>query len=101
MLSAQDHTTRFGRRQAGLDAFPDQITLELGQARHDGSHQLAAGGAQVKAQSGLCKDAHLPAVKVVAYPSPRASLHLCIGRRKALIQLARERHLHRARHSRG
>src|SRR5215470_11175669 len=35
----------FGARsiQARLDALPDQVALELGEASHDGEHQLALG----------------------------------------------------------
>src|SRR5215470_2575501 len=41
------------------------ITLELGEASHDGAHQLAARRAEVEAQAGLRKNAHPPAMEVI------------------------------------
>jgi hypothetical protein len=53
------------RRKAGLNALPDQVALELGQAGHDGAHQLAAGGAEIEAEARLSQDADFPAVEIV------------------------------------
>src|SRR6476659_8134836 len=69
-LSAQHDAAGFGGREAGLDTFPDEITLEFGQTSHDGAHQLAAGGAHAEAQSGWRKDADLP-WPGVRYATPR------------------------------
>jgi hypothetical protein len=40
-LPAKHDTAGSGSSQAGLDAFPDEIALEFGQASHDGAHQFA------------------------------------------------------------
>ena len=53
------------RCQAGLNALPDQVALELGQPGHDGAHELPARGAEIEAEAGLSQDADLPAVQVV------------------------------------
>src|SRR5262245_23160002 len=52
-LPAELNAARLGRSEAGLDALPDQIALELGQAGHDGSHQLAARGSEIEAEPRL------------------------------------------------
>ena len=69
------------RCQAGLDPIPDQVALELGQARHDGAHQLAARGAEIEAEARLSQDANFPAVQIVERldevlraPAPAAEL---------------------------
>jgi hypothetical protein len=57
--------------QARTAARPDlnpiaaQVPLELGQARHDGAHQLAARGAEIEAEARLSQDANFPAVQIV------------------------------------
>mgnify|MGYP007017420845 CR=1 FL=1 len=47
------------------DPIPDQIALELGQARHDGAHQLAARGAEIEAEARLSQYANFPGVQIV------------------------------------
>src|SRR5262245_14422932 len=47
------------------DPIPDQVASELGQPSHDGSHQLAAGGAEIEAAACLSQDADLPAVRII------------------------------------
>jgi hypothetical protein len=49
--------------QAGLAR--SQVPLELGQARHDGAHQLAARGAEIEAEAHLSQDANFPAMQIV------------------------------------
>jgi len=53
----------------------------LGQARHDGAHQLAVRGAEIEAEARLGQDANFPAVQVVECldevlraPAPAAEL---------------------------
>ena len=46
-------------------ALADEIALELGQAGHDGAHQLARRGAKVEAETRLGEHADLPAMEVV------------------------------------
>ena len=53
------------RCQAGLDPIPNQIALELGEAGHDGAHQLAARGAEIEAEPRLSQDANFPTVQIV------------------------------------
>src|SRR5262249_54435042 len=55
----------WGRCQAGLDPIPDQIALKLGQAGHDGAHELAAGGAEIEAEARLGQHGDFPAVQIV------------------------------------
>src|SRR5262245_54374373 len=45
-LTAELDATGAGSIQARLDALPDEIALELGQARHDRARQLAEGVAR-------------------------------------------------------
>jgi hypothetical protein len=55
--------------QAGLDPIADQIAFKLGQAGHDGAHQLATGVVEIEAEARLSQDADFPAVKIFVRPS--------------------------------
>jgi Putative transposase len=64
-----------------LDALPNEIALELGEASHDRAHQFAARCAQVERQASLRQHADLPAVQVIkslvqvlCAPAPAAQL---------------------------
>src|SRR5262249_51972042 len=67
-----------------VDPLADEIALELGEASHDGPHQLAAGRAKVKAQASLRKNAHLPAVEIIE------RLHEVLGASSPARQLGNE-----------
>jgi hypothetical protein len=64
-LAAEHHPTSPGSGQSRLDALADEIALELGQAGHDGAHQLARRGAKVEAETRSGEHANLPAMKIV------------------------------------
>src|SRR5215510_4898529 len=58
----QHHAPSTSGVNARLNPLADQVTLELGQASHDGAQELAAGRPQFEAKSGLRQDADFPLV---------------------------------------
>ena len=58
MLPVELDATSARGRQTRLHAIPDQVALELGEAGHDGAHQLTARGADIEAEARLGQDAN-------------------------------------------
>ena len=58
-LPAQQDAAGSSGREARIHPLPNEVALKLRQARHDGTHQLAAGGAEVEAPAGLRQDTDL------------------------------------------
>jgi len=55
-FTSERHATRPRSCQTWSHPFPDQVALELGEASHNGPHQLAAGRAEVETQTGMSEE---------------------------------------------
>jgi hypothetical protein len=64
-LAPEFDAPRPSRCQARLDPTSNEVALKLGQAGHDGPHQLAARGAEIEAEAPLSQDANFAAVEAV------------------------------------